>query len=174
MDTKDSNPKDAIGITKAPTSTLSPQVMGEVGVAMMEGALKYGRHNFRSVGVRASVYYDAVFRHLGAWFEGQDIDPASGLNHVTKAIAGLMVLRDSMLQNNWVDDRPPKAANQNWIEDLNAKVAELLKKYPNSKEAFTELGQLKSKWTKVAELLKADRPEPTSMPGPGTVAKSSW
>lgn len=138
MDTKDSNPKDAIGCTKTPMSTLSAQVMGEVGVAMLEGALKYGRHNYRAVGVRASVYYDALFRHMGAWFEGEDIDPASGLSHVTKAIAGLMVLRDSMMQGNWTDDRPPKAADPEWMEKLNAQVAALLKKYPEPKAAFTE------------------------------------
>ena len=138
MSTKDTNPKDAIGVTKIPRSTLSAQVMAEVGVAMLEGALKYGRHNFRVAGVRASVYYDAVGRHLDAWFEGQDIDPESGLSHIVKAIAGLMVLRDSMLQENWVDDRPPKALNQDWIQDLNLKVKALLAKYPNPVPAYTQ------------------------------------
>lgn len=135
---KDSNPKDAIGVTKTPMSTLSAQVMGEVGVAMLEGALKYGRSNYRVAGVRASVYYDALFRHMSAWFEGQDIDPESGLNHVTKAIAGLMVLRDSMMQGNWQDDRPPRVTNQDWVKDLNEKVKALLTKYPNPVEAYTE------------------------------------
>lgn len=56
---KPSNPKDTVGIRKAPMSTVSAAVMAEVGVAMLEGAAKYGRHNYRAVGVRASVYYDA-------------------------------------------------------------------------------------------------------------------
>lgn len=140
MDVKDTNPKDAVGTAKVPVSTVSAQVLGEVGLAMMEGALKYGRHNFRVAGVRASVYYDAVGRHLGAWWEGQDIDPESSLSHVTKAIAGLMVLRDSMLQENWVDDRPPAVANQNWIQELNEKAKALLAKYPSPKPAFTQAG----------------------------------
>lgn len=137
-DTKNSNPKDACGIAKVPVSTVPARVTAEVGLALLEGALKYGRHNFRIAGVRASVYYDAVFRHLGAWWEGQDIDPESGLSHVTKAIAGLMVLRDSMLAKNWTDDRPPKA-DEDWVAELNAKAAALLKKYPNPRDAFTEL-----------------------------------
>ena len=139
MEKKDTNPKDAVGIAKVPLSTVSMQVMGEVGLAMMEGALKYGRHNYRDAGVRASVYFDAVvMRHLGAWWEGEDIDPGSGLSHVTKAIAGLTVLRDSMLQGNWVDDRPPKVKNQHWVDDLNAKAKALLEKYPSPPPACTE------------------------------------
>ncbi len=139
-DLKDTNPKDAVGIAKVPFSTVSQRVVAEVGLAMMEGALKYGRHNYRVAGVRASVYFDAVVaRHLGAWWEGQDIDPDSGLSHITKAIAGLMVLRDSMLQGNWVDDRPPKTADaETWIADLNAKAKALLEKYPNPMPAHTE------------------------------------
>lgn len=139
MDVKDTNPKDAVGTAKVPCSTVPVRVVGEVGLAMLEGALKYGRHNYRVAGVRASVYYDAVvMRHLGPWWEGQDIDPASGLSHVTKAIAGLMVLRDSMLQGNWVDDRPPAASDQNWVDELNAKAKALIEKYPNPPPAFTE------------------------------------
>src|ERR1700761_3416714 len=84
---KRSNPKDAVGTGKVPVSTVSAPVIAEVGLAMLEGARKYGRHNYRAIGVRASVYYDAAQRHLMAWWEGQDIDPASGLSHVSKAIA---------------------------------------------------------------------------------------
>ncbi len=127
---KDSNPKDIVGTRKAPMSTVSAAVMAEVGVAMLEGALKYGRHNYRAVGVRASVYYDACMRHMFAWWDmGEDIDPASRLSHITKAIAGLMVLRDSMLQGNWVDDRPPPCPE--FYEALNAVAAKLVDAAPN-------------------------------------------
>lgn len=106
---KDTNPKDALGIRKLAFSVLPWQVLCRVSLAMMEGAAKYGRMNFRASGVRASVYFDAVIgRHLTDWWEGNDIDPDSGLHHVDKAIAGLMVMRDSMLQGNFVDDRPPR------------------------------------------------------------------
>src|SRR5437879_6154887 len=94
---KDTKPKDAMGMKKVPFSTISAPVMAELGVAMLEGALKYGRHNYRVIGVRASVYYDAVMaRHMPCWWEGEDEDPDSGLSHVTKAIASLVVLRDAM------------------------------------------------------------------------------
>lgn len=108
-DQKATNPKDAIGIRKLAFSVLPWRVLCRVALAMMEGAAKYGRHNYRVAGVRASVYFDAVVgRHLTDWWEGTDIDPDSGLHHVDKAIAGLMVMRDSMLQGNFTDDRPPR------------------------------------------------------------------
>ena len=135
---KDTNPKDALGIAKVPFSTVPAEVIAEVGLAMLEGALKYGRHNFRDVGVRASVYYDALFRHLTAWWEGQDVDPDSGLSHLVKAMACLAVLRDSQIRENWTDDRPPKIPGD-WIKDLNTKAAALLEKYPNPVAAHTEL-----------------------------------
>jgi len=108
-DTKATNPKDAVGIRKAPLSCLPIRVLWRVGLAMLEGALKYGRHNYRGCGVRASVYFDASLRHKLAWWEGEDIDPDSTLHHLDKEIACLMVLRDSMLLSNWVDDRPPSS-----------------------------------------------------------------
>lgn len=134
---KETNPKDAVGVKKVPLSTLSAVVMAEVGVAMLEGALKYGRSNYRVAGVRASVYYDASMRHLMSFWEGENEDPDSGLSHVTKAIAGLMVLRDSMIQENWVDDRPPVAV-AGWVQELNKKAAALIEKYSNPKMACTE------------------------------------
>ena len=114
---KPTNPKDAVGIKKAPMSTVSAAVLAEVGVGMLEGALKYGRHNYRGVGVRASVYYDATIRHLFSWWEGEDIDPDSQLSHVTKAICSLVVLRDAMIQDKCEDDRPPRSVN--FYEQLN-------------------------------------------------------
>lgn len=137
---KDTNPKDAVGTKKVPFSTVSAPVIAEVGLAMLEGARKYGRHNYRVAGVRASVYYDANFRHMSAWWEGEDIDSDSLLNHVTKAIAGLMVLRDSMLIGNWVDDRPPKV-KKGWIQELNKKAEEIINKYPNPKDAYIEINK---------------------------------
>jgi hypothetical protein len=135
--TKDTNPKDAIGVKKVPMSTVPARVIMEVGLAMLEGACKYGRHNYRVAGVRASVYYDAMQRHVMDWWEGEDTDPDSGLSHITKAIACLTVLRDSMHQGNWVDDRPPKTPG-GWVKELNNHAKRLLEKDPdNHQEAYT-------------------------------------
>ena len=138
MTEKPSNPKDALGIKKPPQSTLPQNVLSEVGVAMLEGALKYGRHNFRVIGVRGSVYYDAARRHLDYWWEGEDIDPDSGLSHITKAITSLVVLRDAMLNNMWNDDRPPKSDVEGHRDVLMEIVEKLFAKYPKPKPAYTE------------------------------------
>ena len=136
--TKETNPKDSVGIRKVPMSTVPSGVMLEVGLAMLEGARKYGRHNYRSTGVRGSVYYDAAFRHLTSWWEGEDIDPDSQLSHVTKAIATLCVLRDGMINGNWQDDRPPRM-QKGWVNELNKKAGEIVDKYPNPPEPHTNL-----------------------------------
>lgn len=139
---KDTNPKDAVGIRKAPLSTVSAGVMLELGTAMMEGAVKYGRHNYRVAGVRGSVYYDAAMRHLMAWWEGEDIDPDSGLSHIAKGIATLVVLRDAMMNDMWTDDRPPRMPD-GWLTELNARAGDILDKHPEVKDAFTEKARTK-------------------------------
>lgn len=134
---KDTNPKDAVGVKKAPVSTVSGGVIAELGLAMLEGARKYGRHNYREAGVRASVYHDAAWRHMLAWYDfSQDTDPDSGLSHVTKAIASLMVLRDAMLMDNWIDDRPPPLPEE-LLKLFNEKAGKIIDKYPDAKEPFT-------------------------------------
>ena len=127
MSIKDTNPKDAIGIRKAPMSLIPARVLAEVGVGMAEGGLKYGRYNYRAVGIRASVYYDATMRHLMSYWEGEDIDPDSQMSHITKAITSLIVMRDAMLAGKFEDDRPP-SGKINYAH-LNAKAGELIDRY---------------------------------------------
>lgn len=146
--TKPSNPKDRVGILKVAFSVIPIPVLWELALAFLEGALKYGRHNYRVIGVRASVYYDAVMaRHMPCWWEGEDIDPESGVHHITKAIASLTVLRDAMIRGNWVDDRPPRS-DPKLIQEMNAKVKELLAKYPDPVEPYTQIGETAKATTK--------------------------
>lgn len=138
---KPTNPKDAVGIRKwRYISTVPLTVMWEVGAALLEGARKYGRHNYRVAGVRASVYVDAAFGHIGQWWEGDDIDNDSGLNHITKAIASLTVLRDAMIQDMLEDDRPPKGRLDAVRADLQATVDRIFDQHPNAVPAYVEKG----------------------------------
>jgi hypothetical protein len=140
---KDSNPKDAVGIKKVPYHLVPSNVIGELSLAFLEGARKYKAYNWRVAGVRASVYLDALERHLKAWENGEDLDPDSGLSHITKALACLVVLRDAMLLDKWVDDRPPKV-KQGWVQELNKKAKEIIERYPEELEPYTEIGQNKN------------------------------
>lgn len=135
MTEKASNPKEAFGSAKPPTSTVPMPVIYELGLAMLEGGLKYGRHNYRVVGVRMSTYYDAVKRHIDAWWEGEDIDPESGLPHLVKAMACLAVVRDAEMLGLVTDDRPPSHP-PGWQAKYLAKVAELKARYPEPKAPF--------------------------------------
>lgn len=133
------NPKHAAGVRKVPYSPVPERVSAEVGLAMFEGARKYGRHNFRAPGtvILASDYYDAMRRHLADWWEGQDIDPDSGLHHLIKLMASGTVLRDAMHTGAFVDDRPPKSA-EGWMTELNARASEIIDRYPNPKLPTTQ------------------------------------
>ena len=134
---KDANPKDAVGTRKVPLSVIPFRALVGAALALLEGARKYGRHNYRVAGVRASVYFDAVImRHLGPWWEGEDNDPDSGINHVDKAIAGLLVLRDSMIQGNWIDDRPPHA-DPGWVQDANQLAGAIIDRIKDAKPPYT-------------------------------------
>ena len=135
-DTKPSNPKDSVGIKRVPFSTVPMEVIAEVGLAMLEGSRKYGRHNYRSIGVRSSVYFDACLRHISRWWEGEDIDPDSGLPHITKALASLVVLRDAQFCGKLEDDRP--IATPEWASALNEAAARIIEQYPEAAHTYTE------------------------------------
>jgi hypothetical protein len=129
---KPSNPKDAMGVLKPPISTVPTGPIFRIGVAMNEGARKYGRHNYRTVGVRASVYYDALMRHMMSYWDGEDVDPDSGLCHLDKAAACLIVWMDAQTNGMLNDDRPPVAANV--LPALTQVIRVQAERYPNPKE----------------------------------------
>ncbi|MER9833415.1 DUF5664 domain-containing protein [Mesorhizobium sp. M0145] len=144
---KVSNPKDNIGIRKWRQFAAVPlTVIAEIGVGMLEGHLKgYRRHNFRVAGVRASVYVDAAIGHIMQWWEGEDLDPDTGLSHITKAMCSLVVLRDAMIQAMLNDDRPPKGNLDQVRADLKAVVDSMFEKYPEGHAPFTEIGEQRLK-----------------------------
>jgi hypothetical protein len=115
----------------------------ELGLAMMEGGRKYGAHNYRAVGVRASVYYDAIMRHITQWWEGEDIDLDSGLHPLIKAAASIVVMRDGMLMDNYIDDRPIKYPNGLNISKFNEKAGDIIEKYPKCVAPYLEKDEKK-------------------------------
>jgi len=143
MNVKESNPKDMLGSVKAYTHLIPTAPLYEVGLAMFEGARKYGSHNYRAIGTRATVYYNAARRHMDAWLEGEDIDPDSGIHHLMKAVACFMVLRDSMIMGNFEDDRPLRYADGFSIEKFNKLTEDIINKYPECVEPFTEVNSKK-------------------------------
>ena len=102
---KPTNPKDAIGCDKLPLH-LWPTTATAMGcLGLLEGALKYGRKNFRESGVRTSIYIDACKRHLDAYMEGEDHAPDSGTPHLANALACLAIIVDAQAAGKLDDDR---------------------------------------------------------------------
>lgn len=123
--TKPTNPKDAIGSDKLPLH-LWPTTASALGsLALLDGALKYGRSNFRHVGIRASIYHDAALRHIGAWFEGEDTDPTSGLPHLAHALACLAIIVDADAAGKMTDDRMTPGGYRSLADSLTPHVARL-------------------------------------------------
>ena len=101
----DGNPKTAYGEAKpklSDTPTIGIQLLGQVH---SNGANKYGRFNWREHQVSSTVYYDAAQRHLMAWFNGENIDPESGLPHLAHVMACCNILLDAEKNGKLNDNR---------------------------------------------------------------------
>ena len=101
------NPKDLVGVTKVPAlSVVPPASLIYEALAMRDGARKYGPYNWRAKRVIASVYVDALLRHVMDWWDGEELAPDSGAPHLGHAKACAGILADAIETGNLVDDRP--------------------------------------------------------------------
>lgn len=125
---KPTNPKDIVGSDKLPLH-LWPATATAMGcLGMLEGALKYGRNNFRVLGVKSSIYVSACKRHLDAWFEGEDFTP-EGLPHLANALACLAIIVDAQAAGTLIDDRQYPGGYAELKEQLTPLVANLRKEF---------------------------------------------
>lgn len=120
---KPSNPKDAIGCKKLPLDLVPDTALAHQAMAHLDGALKYGAYNWRTAGVRSSIYVAACRRHLADWWNGEDYAPDSEVHHLGHAIACLNIILDSYECQSLTDDRPPMAPVRETIDRLNRLVA---------------------------------------------------
>jgi len=136
--TKKTNPKAAAGAAKPSIAVIPSSALYAAAAAHMDGAYKYGAHNWRISGVRASTYYAAVQRHLQAWWEGEQLADDSGIPHLGHALACINILIDAETCGKLTDDRPP-ALPDGWLErwrELHAELTEHGKRV--SAEPFTQ------------------------------------
>lgn len=103
--TKDTNPKKWFGMMKPSTHYIPPVAIMHLGMAMQDGATKYGKFNWRKDPVSASTYIDAAWRHWGAWADGEQEDPVSKCHHLAHAMACCAIILDAEASNALVDDR---------------------------------------------------------------------
>jgi hypothetical protein len=69
---------------------------------------KRGDINFlRGEGHSYTKIYDSMQRHIMAWASGEEIDPESGVSHLSLAGANLMFLHTYQNSDKGIDDRTP-------------------------------------------------------------------
>lgn len=154
---KPTNPKDAFGSNKVPLHLWPATATVAGSMALLDGAMKYGRGNYRAVGVRASIYFDACNRHLNAWFEGEDNDPDSGLPHLGHALACLAILVDAQAADQLTDDRQYPGGYRELLEQMTPHVERVRMQHagrdprhfviddaPNVKDSLTAGEELKA------------------------------
>ena len=100
------DPKARAASSKPDLSLLPPVALREAARAHAFGSAKYGRYNWRSELVKATVYTAAAMRHIGQWQDGEELDPESGANHLAHAIATLNIVLDAANQGTLIDNRP--------------------------------------------------------------------
>jgi hypothetical protein len=105
IDYPDGNPKTVYGMQKPAMSAVPPLVLLQLGGVMSLGARKYGRFNWRDKSVTASVYTDAINRHLLLWVDGEENDPESRCSHLAHIMACCAVLIDAAASGKLNDDR---------------------------------------------------------------------
>jgi hypothetical protein len=112
-----SNPKDLLGSKKVSISKFPVSALIHGAHAMMNGASRYGPFNWRAKDVIASIYVDAAFRHLAAWFEREETAEDSGVHHLGHALASIAIILDAQENGNLIDDRP-SGKSQEVIKNL--------------------------------------------------------
>lgn len=104
----ETNPKDLLGVKKAPLHLVPPALRIRTARALADGARKYGAYNWRQKAVKLSVYLAAMQRHIDAYWDGEECAPDSGYPHLDHAAACLAIIMDAAAIGKLVDDRPTK------------------------------------------------------------------
>jgi hypothetical protein len=91
-----------IGVWMLPTEPLE-----DIAKVLDFGAKKYAAYNWTN-GISYSRIYGSLLRHLFAWWRGEDIDPESGLSHLSHAGCNILFLLQFARSRKSFDDRPVK------------------------------------------------------------------
>lgn len=105
----DPNPKTQYGDLKIALQLVPLSANIAIARALTEGAEKYGEYNWRNAPIPLMTYIGAIYRHLGAFIEGEINDPDSGSKeHLDGAIGSLAIMIDAMSlgPDHYIDDRP--------------------------------------------------------------------
>jgi Domain of unknown function (DUF5664) len=93
------------GAKLAELGAIDPSALMRVAEVAGYGGQKYARYNFLK-GYRWSLSYDALQRHLHAFWGGEYIDEESGLPHLAHAAWHCLALIAFNERGRGTDDRP--------------------------------------------------------------------
>jgi hypothetical protein len=126
------NPKDLVSQAKLDLSLIPETFLIELAMAFYEGALKYGRYNWRMAPVKASVYLSAFDRHVIKWGSGEERDKSTGTHHLGYAGCCLAIMIDAQRYGTLVDDRAPRGRlDPDTSAWLDGEIIERVKKLQN-------------------------------------------
>lgn len=101
----ETNPKKQFGDKSIPLN-LWPALASSYGaLGLYNGKLKYGQSNFNATPVEASIYIAGAKRHLEAWAEGEEFDPADGVPNLGGVLANIAILLEARAAGTLIDDR---------------------------------------------------------------------
>lgn len=112
----DTNPKKALGLKKVQLGLVPQSSIIYQALAMQDGARKYGPYNWRINKVDTMTYIHAAYRHLGAYLDGEELTPDTGVPNLGAVLACIGIIIDAKETGNLVDDRPVKGAAGKLIE----------------------------------------------------------
>lgn len=93
------------GVKKAQLGAYDPLALLRIAEVAGFGAMKYDRYNFLK-GYAWSSSFDAMMRHLLAFWSGQNNDPESGMPHTAHAAFHCLALISFAERGLGTDDRP--------------------------------------------------------------------
>lgn len=77
--------------------------LNEVLKVLEFGAVKYAVANWKVVPQARTRYYDALLRHVDAWWQGEKKDPETGYHHLSHAVCCALFL----IWLDWSKDENP-------------------------------------------------------------------
>lgn len=122
-DRKETNPKGIVGAVKPGFFNVPAPALFALAEAHDDGAAKYGSHNWRATGVRASTYIEAIERHLAAWKEREERAPDSDVHHLAHVMACCAIVIDAETLGVLNDDRPEITPTDDWMEPYRERTA---------------------------------------------------
>jgi hypothetical protein len=91
---------DKPGVDQVP-----PELLIEWGDVFTYGEKKYARDNWKR-GTNWHEFYGSALRHLYRWWNGEDVDPETGLPHLAHALWNVGALRYYQIHDLGTDNRP--------------------------------------------------------------------